>query len=169
MKLSTMSNFFSSKNLKKDRSLLITWKFSEDNHRLHDDFFCCLNVVSENPVKLFSLLEIRLFCPMRVVGGLYSGEHFSQDSSAGFGKTLHEDLGQVQTSQISWLAVGGGHQEEGVTTGWLDSWPGSIALPCPWMYLLPTIPTVGTIFKDTALRVRCCWDHLDCMCVCINF
>lgn len=47
----------------------------------------------------------------------------------------------------------------------LDPGNGRILTPSPVlvMYILPTLPTAGTVFKDIAFleRAMCCWDLLD--------
>lgn len=77
------------------------------------------------PTKLFSLLEIRLFFPRESSGGAWhSGERLSRDSVVqALARPYVRTWDKVQTSQLSWLPVGGGHQEEDMTTGRPESWP----------------------------------------------
>lgn len=63
-------------------------------------------------MRLFSLVEIRLFSPMRIVGGLLE----QRESVRTLALALARPCTRTWDKVLSWLAVGD-HQEEDVTTG----------------------------------------------------
>ena len=65
----------------------------------------------------------------------------------------------VSASHEEVWSIGGGHEED-ETAGWPTSSTGAIRGSIPpspvlEMYILPTVPTVGAIFKAAALREQC--------------